>query len=41
MTTGLSLIVMAGCAFCFVCGLIAGSELGSKETLRQLEKDDF
>lgn len=41
MTIGLSLIVMAGCLFCFGCGLVAGIDMGSKETLRQLEKDEF
>jgi len=35
----LSVFVILGCAGCFICGVIAGVEIGSKETLRQLEQE--
>jgi uncharacterized protein YneF (UPF0154 family) len=35
----LSVFVILGCAACFFAGLIAGVEIGSKETLRQLEQE--
>ncbi len=35
----LSVFVILGCACCFFAGLIAGVEIGSKETLRQLEQE--
>ena len=35
----LSVFVIIGCFSCFFCGLIAGVEIGSKETLRQLDED--
>jgi hypothetical protein len=35
----LSVFVILGCAGCFFAGLIAGVEIGSKETLRQLDED--
>jgi uncharacterized protein YneF (UPF0154 family) len=35
----LSVFVILGCAACFFAGLIAGVEIGSKETLRQLDEE--
>ena len=38
----LELFVIIGCFSCQILGFIAGVEYGSKETLRQLERDvDF
>ena len=38
----ISVFVMFGCIGCFIAGFIAGSDFGSKETLRQLDKQiDF
>ena len=35
----LNVFVLLGAAAFFVCGLIAGIEIGTKETLRQLEEE--
>ncbi len=35
----LSVFVIIGCFGCFMCGVIAGVDIGSKETLRQLEEE--
>ena len=35
----ISVYVILGCGGCFLAGFLAGSEWGSKETLRQLEKE--
>ena len=38
----ISVFVYTACALCFVCGMIVGIEIGSRETLKQLDKDtDF
>ena len=38
----ISVFVYTACALCFVCGMIVGVEIGSRETLKQLDKDtDF
>jgi len=35
----LGIFVMLGCVGCFICGLIAGIDIGSKETMKQLSKE--